>query len=742
MLKLLKNITNRLKYFPEYIQTESKDCGPSCLKIISKYYGKFTSVDYLRELSETTREGSSLTGLIKASEKLDFDVEARKLNKQELFSSLKLYPVILHWNQNHFVVLYKVTKNYVYISDPELGKSKYKIKNFLNNWIGAKNNNQKGIVLFLKPNKDFFLKSKRNQDKEISSWNKFSTLVGKYIYTNKKLFYWLILLILIFSTLEFSFPFIIQAIVDDAIKDKSFELLTLLSISYIFIYITSKVSDVIREWVLIFLSMKINISLVSTFIKQLSQLPISYFDSKLTGDLIERIEDHENIEDLLLSGALTAVFSVFSLILYSIILFIYNPTVFLIFISFTIFYFIWVFSFFKMRKRLDYKRFSARGKENSSIIEIINGMQELKLNNAEKNKRKEWEKTKKSVYNVLTSILKIEQFQLDGASFINEIKKITIIASTSYFVINGDISIGILLSISYIIGQTNSPLQRLVVAFNKIQDTKISLDRIYEIHNKKKEEAGFIPHEDNFFKQDINIKNLNFKYSGKSNKVLKQINLSIPANKTTAIVGSSGSGKTTILKILLKFYSNYSGSISIGENNLKNIDFKFWRDNCGVVMQEGYVFNDSILNNIILEKDYNKELVDKAIYISNLEEVIESLSLGIKTKIGNEGLNLSTGQKQRILIARAVYKNPKFILFDEATSALDSKNEQEITDKLHSFFKGKTVLIIAHRLSTVRNADNLLVLDKGKIIEEGNHNYLINNKKSYYYNLVQNQLNM
>ncbi|UGU14451.1 peptidase domain-containing ABC transporter [Sinomicrobium kalidii] len=740
---LLHKVKNYFNSFPEYIQTERKDCGPSCIKIISKFYKRPVSIEGLRELCETTREGSTLTGLIKASKKIGYDTKPNKLTLEELISFSNFFPVILHWNQNHFVVLYKVKRNKFFISDPEFGKSKYDVEDFLKHWIGDINSESKGVALFLKPNSVFYENIKDNISGERSFGEKFSILLKEHLVNNKRLFYKLVFFTLIFSSLEFLFPFIIQGIVDDAIRSKSYELLTLLSISYVFLYITSKLSDVIREWVLIFLSMKINVSLVSSFISKLSQLPISYFDSKLTGDLIERIDDHDNIEDLLLSGAISTVFSIFSLSLYSVILLIYNVKIFLLFFLFTVVYFVWVFSFFKLRKRLDYKRFSVRGKENSVIIEIINGMQELKLNNAEHRKRRDWREIKSSVYNILMSILKVEQLQLDGASFINEIKKIGIIVIASYLVINNNISIGMLLSISFILGQTNSPLKQLVLSFNKFQDAKISLERIFEIHNKRKEEKGIIPrHSEEFFDHDIEIKDLNFKYSGKSNNILHSVNLLIPANKTTAIVGTSGSGKTTLLKILLKFYENYNGEILIGDKDLKKVDYKFWRDHCGVVMQEGYIFNDSILNNIILEKKYNEELLKTAINISNLGEVINDLPLGLSTMIGNEGLNLSTGQKQRILIARAVYKNPKIILFDEATSALDAKNEKEITDKLKTFFRGRTVIIIAHRLSTVRNADNLLVIEKGFIKEKGNHNSLIKNQDSFYYHLVQNQLNV
>lgn len=407
--------------------------------------------------------------------------------------------------------------------------------------------------------------------------------------------------------------------------------------------------------------------------------------------------------------------------------------------------------FLKRRKDLDYKRFSEMSDEQSKVMELINGMQEIKLHNAERQKRWNWEFVQARLFKVSMKSLVLEQTQNIGSGFINEVKNIFISIFSAKLVIDGQITLGMMMSISYIIGQLNSHIQQLIGFVYSVQDAKISLERLSEIHNKEDEEPTRIGQDNNAGSEkikdlpidvDFELNNVHFRYTGSSNEVIKGLDLTIPSNKITAIVGASGSGKTTLMKMLLKFYEPTEGEMKIGRFNLANVSQKYWRELSGVVMQEGYIFNDTIANNIAIgETIVDKEKLKKAVEIANIEEFIESLPLGYNTKIGMEGVGMSTGQKQRLLIARAVYKDPKFIFFDEATSALDAKNERIIMDNLNTFFKERTAVVIAHRLSTVRNADQIVVLDQGKIIEKGTHEELVAIGGSYF-TLVKNQLDL
>jgi ATP-binding cassette subfamily B protein len=465
------------------------------------------------------------------------------------------------------------------------------------------------------------------------------------------------------------------------------------------------------------------------------KLPISYFDVRMTGDLLQRINDHKRIERILTTSSLTVLFSFFNLIIFSLVLGYYSLQIFGVFVIGSILYFTWVLFFFKKRKELDYKRFSEVSSEQSKVIELINGMQEIKLHNAERRMRWNWEYVQARLFKVATKSLALEQTQSVGSNFINELKNMFVTILSAKLVIDGDITLGMMMAISYIVGQLNGPIVQLIDFMRDLQDAQISIDRLGEIHNMEDEEK---PEDEKLTEVPenaaIKLNNISFRYTGGLEPVLKNLTLEIPSNKTTAIVGVSGSGKTTLMKLLLGFYQVDKGEIMINNFNLKNISPKEWRRNCGVVMQEGYIFNDTIAKNIAVGEDYvDKEKLNHAINVANISDY--------NTKIGSEGSGLSTGQKQRLLIARSVYKNPKYLFFDEATSALDANNEKVIMENLNSFFKDKTAVVIAHRLSTVQNADQIVVLDKGKIIEKGNHKELIELKGNYYH-LVKNQLNL
>ncbi|WP_299899155.1 peptidase domain-containing ABC transporter [uncultured Aquimarina sp.] len=729
--------------FPFYKQAESKDCGPTCIKIIAKHYGKVLNTQKLRSLSETTREGSSLLGLSEAVESIGFRSLGVKLSLNQLLEVP--LPCIVHWNKVHYVVVYKVksTKKNgmkIYVSDPAHGLITYTQEEFIKAWIGnnADQTTEEGVALLVEPTPKFYSDNIDEEDEEFGF-----KFISKYVFKYKKFIFQLILGLTAGSLLQLITPFLTQSIVDVGIKNEDINFVYLVLIAQLSLFIGRTLIDVLRSWILLHLSTRINISLISDFFIKLMNLPISYFDVKMTGDLLQRINDHKRIEQILTMSSLNVLFSMVNLIVFSIVLIYYSFSIFAVFAVGSAIYFAWILIFFKKRKKLDYKRFSQISEEQSKVIELVNGMQEIKLHNAEKRKRWNWEFVQAKLFKISIENLALEQYQSVGSAFINELKNILITILSAVLVIDGDITLGMMLAITSIVGQLNAPITQLINFLRELQDAQISLERLGEIHNKDDEEKSGdekireVPENSGF-----EIKKLSFRYVGSDKPVLQNLDLSIPANKITAVVGVSGSGKTTLMKLLLKFYEPDEGQIFIGTHDLNNVSQKAWRDQFGVVMQEGYIFNDTIANNIAVGEDYvDKKKLAHAVDVANIKEFVESLPLSYNTKIGMEGVGLSTGQKQRLFIARAVYKNPKFLFFDEATSALDANNEKVIMEKLDTFFKDKTVMVIAHRLSTVKNADQIVVLDKGEIIEVGNHESLIKEKGSYY-NLVKNQLEL
>ena len=724
--------------FPNYLQPDSKDCGPTCIKIISRYYGKNISVEELRYLSETTREGSSLLNLSDTAEKIGFRTLGVKLSAKTLNEAN--LPCILHWNNHHFVVLYKIKKGIYYISDPAYGLIQYSEREFVDRWIGknATELTEEGIALLVEPTPKF-----KNYKNEISDKNYGFSNLFKYVFRYKKFIVQLCIGLFAGSLLQLIVPFLTQSVVDVGIKNQDVNFVYLILFAQIALFIGRTAIEVIRSWILLHLSTRINISLISDFFIKLMNLPIAFFDSKMTGDIMQRINDHQRIENILTTSSLNVLFSTMNFLVFSFVLAYYSLQIFAIFITGSFLYFLWILFFLKRRRELDYKRFSQISNEQSKVIEIINGMQEIKLHNAEKQKRWNWEHVQARLFNISIKSLALEQYQSVGSNFLNEIKNIIITIISAKFVIEGEITLGMMLAISYIVGQLNSPIQQFINFIRQLQDAKISLERLGEIHNKKDEDEETVSNIKKIeLDSDIKVSNIDFRYLGNQDLVIKNLSITIPTNKITAIVGTSGSGKTTLMKLFLKFYKPVKGEIFIGNNNLEEIPNKLWRKHCGVVMQEGYIFNDTIAGNIAIghqEIDFNR--LEEAVEIANIKSFIESLPLGYNTKIGMEGTGLSTGQKQRLFIARAIYKNPDFLFFDEATSALDSNNEKVIMENLNTFFKNKTVVIIAHRLSTVKNADQIIVLEQGKIIEQGTHKELISIKGNYF-NLVKNQLEL
>ncbi|MVZ62970.1 peptidase domain-containing ABC transporter [Sphingobacterium humi] len=728
--------------FPFYKQPDMKDCGPTCLRIISKFYGKTMSLQLLRDLSETTREGSSLMGLSRAAEAIGFKTLAVKIDLNVLIEDVPL-PCILFWRKQHFVVVYKIEKKgqtyKFHISDPSYGLISYDQQEFLDAWIGkgASEHTEEGIVLVLEttPRFDDF---EEEADKKFSIYKYLKHYLSKY----RKFILQLAVGLIGGSLLALVFPFLTQSIVDIGIQNQDLNFIYLILFAQIMLYLGQMSIEVIRSWILLHLSSRINISIVSDFFIKLMRLPIRFFDTRVTADIMQRISDHSRIEQLLTNTSLQTLFSLINFVIFGLVLLIYNYKLFLVFLFGAMAYIGWITFFLKKRRELDYKQFSQLSEEQGQVMELINGMQEIKMNNAENYKRWQWEGIQIKVFRIKIKALKLEQVQTIGGNIISQLKDILISFIAASLVVEGKLTLGMMLSVQYIIGQLNSPLIQLVSFIRQFQDAKIALERLNEIHEKDDEEPLDGSTISDIPAADIELQDVSFRYTGSEVPVFENLNLRIPYQQTTAIVGASGSGKTTLMKLLAKFYDVNQGTIKIGHTDIRNISVNSWRDSCGIVMQDGYIFNESVANNIALGDDtVNKVKLAKAVEIANIKDFIESLPLSYNTRIGYEGLGLSGGQTQRMLIARSVYKEPKYVFFDEATSALDANTEKIITDNLNQFLKGKTAIIIAHRLSTVKQADKIVVLDKGKIVEEGNHAELVA-RKGEYYRLVKNQLEL
>ncbi|MGE0090557.1 MAG: peptidase domain-containing ABC transporter [Bacteroidales bacterium] len=728
--------------FPFFQQLDAMDCGPSCLRMIAKHYGKNFTLQTLRDKSYITREGVSMLGISDAAEAIGFRSMGVRITFEQLLTEAPL-PCIAHWKQNHFVVVYKISQRkketFVHVSDPARGLITFTKNEFVSGWENTREGGEdKGLCLLLETTPDFY-----NSDDEKPNKSGFKFLFS-YLRPYKKLITQLVLGLILGSLLQLIFPFLTQSIVDKGINNQDLSFITLIIIAQLVLIFSRTIVEFIRSWILLHLGTRINISLISDFLTKLMKLPVSFFDTKMTGDLIQRIGDHHRIESFLTSSTLNILFSFVNLIIFGIVLLIYSVNIFFIFLIGSVIYTLWVYLFMKKRRELDNRRFAQLSSNQSNVIQLITGMQEIKLNNCEKQKRWEWESIQAKLFKVNMASLSLSQYQQAGGVFINEIKNIAITFLAAKSVIDGQMTLGMMLAVQYIIGQLNSPITQMIGFLQSTQDAKISLERLGEIHNRENEESDETPKitilPEN---RRLNIDSISFQYEGPHSPfVLDNIEMNIPEKKITAIVGTSGSGKTTLIKLLLGFYEPQKGKIKLGDIYLNNISNRMWRDKCGVVMQDGFIFSDSIASNIAVSDEFpDREKLLNAVKVANIQEFIESLPLGYNTKIGQNGVGLSQGQKQRILIARAVYKNPEFIFLDEATNALDANNERVIMENLDQFFKGKTVVVVAHRLSTVKNADQIVVLEKGKIIEKGTHTELTK-KKGAYYELVRNQLEL
>ncbi len=728
--------------FPFYRQLDGMDCGPTCLRMIARYYGKKFSVQQLRENSYIQRTGVNLLGISEAAESIGLRTTGIRTTIDKLKQQSKL-PCILHWNQMHFVVLYKVEKSkgktYFHIADPAYGLLKYEEEELKKCWISTRQGGvEKGIAMLVETTPQFYETEPIRYEK-LSLW-----YLLRYVRPYKKMIVQLFLGILGGSILQLIFPFLTQTIVDQGIGHRNMNFIQLILVAQLMLVFSRTLIEVIRRCILLHISTRVNVALISDFLVKLMKLPMRFFDSKLAGDLIRRIEDHRTIEAFLTQSVLNILFSVLTIIIFGVVLAIYSWKIFLVFLVFSAFYIGWVKLFMKKRADLNRKNFEQMALNQDNLMQLVYGMQDIKLLGCERQKRWEWENIQASLFRINLRSLNLGQWQQVGAVLINEVKNILITVMSATAVLNGDITLGIMLSIQYIIGQMQGPVEQFVYFMQQSQDATLSLERLGEIHGKENEESDSVEVINRVSGKDsISLKNLQFTYgSEKSKRIIKGIDLEIPAGKTTAIVGLSGSGKTTLIKLMLGFYPPTEGSVSVGETSLQRISFKEWRKHCGVVMQEGYIFSDTIANNIAPDADIiDKERLMYAVKMANIKEFIESLPLRYNTRIGSTGQGLSQGQKQRILIARAIYRNPDYLFFDEATNALDTDNEKAIQENLEQFFKDKTVVIVAHRLSTVRNADQIVVLKDGIITERGNHESLISLQGDYY-RLVKNQLEL
>lgn len=735
--------------YPFFQQLDSMDCGPSCLRMIAAYYGRRFQLPKLRDLCFANRNGVTLLGISEAAEHIGF----RCIGIKTAFERLRqhvILPCIIHWRQDHFAVIYEINVKkkgakyvgHIIVADPAYGIVKYSVEEFMDGWLcDQEKGEEKGTILMLSPTIDFYRKKYSGEnDKDYKLSHFFS-----YIIPHSKLFFQVILGMLMGLLIQLIFPFMTQSMVDVGILNNNLNFIILILVAQTILSLSQLAIGFIQSWILLHVTARISIALIADFITKMLRLPISFFESKKTGDIMQRIGDHGRIQNFFTATTISTFFSFLSFFVFAIVLGYYNWYMLAFFIVGHALYVGWVMLFLKIRRDLDFKRFDKAAKNQSSIIQIITGAEEIKLNDCEQKMRWQWEGIQADLFDVSVKGLSVSQIQSTGAFFISNIVNICLSVYAAYLVVNGNITLGMMMSLTYILGQLKGPIHDFIGFVHSYQDAKISLERLGEVHlqddeDKLNENRQIdLPEGD----QGIHIKDLTFNYLGPAAPaVLKDLNLDIEQNKVTAIVGESGSGKTTLLKLLLGYYNLQSGGIYIGNTNLKYINTYTWRNNCGAVMQDGFIFSESIAENIAIKDErIDKKRLFYASKMANIQQFIDEQSAGYNTKIGQEGSGISQGQKQRVLIARAVYRDPKYLFFDEATNALDANNEKVILENMNEFFKERTVVVVAHRLSTVKNADKIVVLNKGQIVEEGSHHELIE-RKGHYYNLVKNQLEL
>lgn len=722
-----------LHRFPTEYQMDAKDCGPASLKMVAKYFGRYYSLQYLRDKCGITKEGVSLLGISAAAESIGLHTAAFKCTIDDVIMKVP-FPVIIYWNENHFVVVYHTNKKHIWVSDPCKGHVKYTRREFMEGWYLK--NEDKGILLALEPTADFKLsKQEKKQEKD----SMISIL--RYFMPHKKEFSLIFFVMLVATLLQGILPFISKSVIDIGISTSDVNFINMVLIGNICILLSIMVFNVVRDWILMHITARVNIALISDYLIKLMKLPVTFFENKLLGDILQRAADHERIRSFIMNNSLSLIFSTFTFLLFSIILLVYNHVIFFIFLGGSVLYVTWVMLFLSIRKKLDWQYFELLSKNQSYWVETVSAIQDIKIYNYERARRWKWEEIQARLYHVNKRVLAVTNMQNLGAHFIESIKNMAITFFCATAVIRGDITFGVMISTQFIIGMLNGPLIQFINFVVSAQYAKISFLRMNEIRQLEDEDELLSVGSTTILPENksLVLKNVMFQYAAHLPMVLTNINLRIPENKVTAIVGSSGCGKSTLLKLLIRLYKPSYGTVSMGGMNVTALNLRKWRELCGVVMQDGKIFSDTIKNNIVLDDEkVNEVQLIKCCQVAQIKEEIDQMPRGFDTEIGERGRGLSGGQKQRLLIARALYRNPKYLFLDEATNALDTVNEQKIVKALNSAFENRTVVIIAHRLSTIRHADQIVVMDKGQIVEIGNHELLMK-KKGNYYNLVSSQ---
>ncbi|HYH82150.1 MAG TPA: peptidase domain-containing ABC transporter [Longimicrobium sp.] len=724
--------------FPAFRQLDAMDCGPTCLRMVAKYHGKNFPLEELREKCFINRQGVSLLGISQAAEQIGFRTLSTRATLEQLTRDAPL-PCIAHWKQGHFVVVYRVEDDRVYVADPDEGLLTHPVDEFRRHWCSiTQGANDFGVLLLLEPTPAFHAR----EDTPEPERRRFAFLFS-YARPYARFFVQVVLGMLVASLLQLVFPFLTQAIVDHGIGSRDLGFVHVVLIAQLALFFSRTAVEFIRNRILFHVGSRIYVSIISDFLVKMMKLPISFFDTRLVGDLLQRIQDHSRIQQFITTTTLNVLFSTFTLVVFSAVLAVYSWVIFGVFVLGSALYVGYVLLFLRRRKELDYQRFTHSARNQSTLVELITGMQEIKLAGAEQQKRWKWERIQAGLFRVNLRTLTLDQTQDGGASFINELKNITITFLAAGLVIEGEMTLGMLLAVQYIIGQLNTPLAQLIFFVKSAQEAKISLERLAEVHDREDEErpgekVQLIPE-----RRTIALQGVSFGYGGPNEApVLQDLDLDIPDGKVTAVVGVSGSGKTTLLKLLLKFHEPTRGEIRVGPLGLRSLGSLSWRRACGVVMQDGHLFSDTIASNIAMgEERVDMQRLLHAAEVANIREFVEALPLAYNTRVGSEGVGMSMGQRQRLLIARAVYKDPAYLFFDEATSALDANNERVIMQNLEALFRGRTVVIIAHRLSTVKNADQIVVLERGRVAERGTHAELTE-RRGRYFELVRNQLEM
>ena len=718
-------------------QYDSVDCALACLKMICQHYKMYHSLDASEYSYYISKDGISLASVVEIARKNHFEVTCGKVFLEQLTQEVTL-PCILYWNRNHFVVLYKISqlhgKFFFHIADPAKGRVVFSLSEFEQHWsTDTVDSRAQGIVILLEPNGNC---QPATVKKRKTGKKTFLPILLSY----KKMLLYLLLGVLIGAGIQMAFPILTQWIVDKGIEGGDISFILMVLIGQMALITGNMFNDFFRKVLVLKLGSRFSISLLTDLVTKMLRLPVRFFDSKPMGDFIQRLQDHDKVERFVTVYFVNCVFSLITLLVLGIVLMTYNGYIFLVFVLGSILYIIWTYLFVNKRKTLNYELFAVKAKNQGKYYEILKGITEINLQNLEQRNRDDIENIQKNLYHTNVKALKIDQYLDVGNVFINELKNILITFLSAYFVIRGDITFGMMMSIQYIIGELNVPIAQFLTFIAGYQDAKLSLDRMNSIFSIDNEEDGG---KETFKPQHgvISVEHLHFKYVMSGNDILHDMNLCLPLGKKIAIVGSSGSGKTTLVKLLLKLYEPTQGKIVVSNTDIKNVKNRLWRNSCGAVLQDGFIFSGTLRENIILEKSFNEERFHQAVSISNVETFAEPLPYKYETRIGDNGMRLSQGQIQRILIARAIYKNPDIFFFDEATNSLDANNEKDILEKLKPILKGKTVFVVAHRLSTVKDADIILVMDHGTIIEQGTHTSLVE-KQGYYYQLIRNQLEL